>query len=139
MNIKYKIIKASPEERTILVRFYSDHATSTEEALAICNPDTGVIIRNPDGTIECCRTDYNITLWQVPVPSGQALVDLISSHAPHQWFGLLAGGVDYAGYAAIGASMGNEVAVPEPVAALGLLTEAEILAMVSNLQPTPTA
>jgi len=88
MHIKYKIIKVAPEEHSIVVRFYTDTPTSNEEAMAIRNPDTGVIIRNPDGTIESCRTDYNITLWRAPALTGQALADEISRHAPKEWFEL---------------------------------------------------
>jgi len=88
MHIKYKIIKVVPEEHSIVVRFYTDTPTSNEDALATRNPDTGTIIRNPDGTIESCRTDYNITLWQVPTLTGRALADEISRHAPKTWFEL---------------------------------------------------
>jgi len=137
MLIKYKIIKVAPEERTILVRFYSDHATSTEEAMAIRNPDTGAIIRNPDGTIESCRTDYNITMWQVPALSGQALADMIAGHAPRQWFDLIAQEVDSVGYAAMGAAVGQEMSIPTPVPEIPL-TEAEVLAMIAAANPAPS-
>ena len=60
MQIKYKIIGCSEEERSIIVRFYSD--VITEEELADRDTD-GEIIRHSDGSIKNCRTDYNINLF----------------------------------------------------------------------------
>ena len=89
MHIKYKIVGFSTEEHTIVVRYYSD--VTTEEDLAVRDVDTGEIIRHSDtdGTIKNCRTDVNITLWDVPALTGSDLDEYISRHAPKQWFEIL--------------------------------------------------
>ena len=86
MQIKYKIIGCSEEERSILVRFYSD--VITEEELAN-RDDDGEIIRHSDGSIKNCRTDYNINLFQVPAPTGNDLEVFIARHAPKDWLEML--------------------------------------------------
>ena len=85
MNIKYKIISADETEHSIVVRFYTD--VITEESLAIPNPDTGEI-RAADGSFPHCRTDYNITLFDVPILTGDAFEEFIMHHAPNRWFEL---------------------------------------------------
>lgn len=87
MEIKYKIIKVTPADHGIVVRFYSD--TISEEDLAIRDPATGEITLDADGNIESCRTDYSITLWDAPTLTGEALEKEIMSCAPTQWFELL--------------------------------------------------
>ncbi len=87
MQIKYKIMGFSAEEHTILVRYYTD--VTTEEDLANIDPESGEIIRHSDGSIKNCRTDVNITLWDVPVLTGSDLDEFISRHAPKQWFEIL--------------------------------------------------
>lgn len=73
MNLKYKIIEVYPEHHSIVVRFYTD--IITEEMMA-----TDVL----DGVIRRGRTDYAIDL-PYPAPTGDALVQLISSKAPLDW------------------------------------------------------
>jgi hypothetical protein len=82
---KYKIISTDPEDHSIVVRFFTN--VITEQALAIRNPDTGEIIRNEDGTIQSCRTDYNITLWRLGIGKDdkEALHKEIMKHAPQSW------------------------------------------------------
>jgi|TARA_R110000824_G_scaffold79512_1_gene200262 hypothetical protein len=87
MEIKYKIIKSTPDEHSVVVRFYTD--TISEEALAIRDAGTGEILLKEDGTIQSCRTDYNITLWDTPTLTGEALEKVIMRHAPTKWFELL--------------------------------------------------
>tara|TARA_R110000744_G_scaffold379311_1_gene497024 strand:+ start:574 stop:945 length:372 start_codon:yes stop_codon:yes gene_type:complete len=87
MHIKYKIIGFSTEEHTIVVRYYSD--VTTEEDLAVRDVDTGEIIRHSDGSVQTCRTDVNITLWNVPALTGSDLDKFISRQAPKQWFEIL--------------------------------------------------
>jgi len=84
MLVKYKIIKVDPTEHSIVVRFYTDAVT--EECLAVCDPGTGEINRNSDNTIQACRTDYLITLFETPVLSGEALQLKIMQNAPVEWF-----------------------------------------------------
>lgn len=117
MHIKYKITKVVPEDHSIVVRYYTDTPDSNEEALAIRNPDTGVIIRNPDGTIECCRTDYNITLWQVPALTGADLQSEIIKYAPTAWLTLRGKTADPlvdTSLEAVGVLLGVEVVVDTP-------------------------
>lgn len=85
MITKYKIIGTDPEDHSITVRFYTN--VITEQDLAIRNPDTGEIIRNEDGTIQSCRTDYNITLWRLGIGKDdeEALHKEIMKHAPQHW------------------------------------------------------
>lgn len=73
MNLKYKIIEASPEYHSIVVRFYTD--LISEESLATQTTD-GVVVRG--------RTDYSIDL-PIPLPEGAALAAFISAHAPKAW------------------------------------------------------
>ena len=87
MEIKCKIISSSPEEHSVVVRYYTDKLS--EEALAVRNPDTGEIILNSDGAIATCRTDCNVTIWPVPVPTGQDLYNYIAVTAPRQWLELM--------------------------------------------------
>lgn len=78
MSIKYKIIETNPAEHSIIVRFYSDNLT--ENMLAI---DWG-----NQGQVTWCRTDYSITLWDVPAPTGEKLHELIMRNAPKAFFEL---------------------------------------------------
>lgn len=87
MEIKYKIIQVNPADHGIVVRFYTD--TISEEALAARDPATGEIILDDGGNIESCRTDYSITLWDVPTLTGEALEEVIMNSAPTQWLELL--------------------------------------------------
>jgi hypothetical protein len=72
--IKYKIVEVSPEQHSIVVRFYSD--VVTEAAMAVQWDEAGKILRG--------RTDYSIDL-PIPAPTGEALVTFISGHAPTEW------------------------------------------------------
>jgi len=83
MLIKYKIIKVDPTEHSIVVRFYTD--VITEECLAFCDPSTGEITRHLDNTIQACRTDYSITLFETPTLSGEELQLRIMQSAPTEW------------------------------------------------------
>lgn len=87
MHIKMRIIEVHPEEHSIVVRYYSDKLT--EEMLLVRNVDGG-ISRREDGTPLRCRTDANLSIWQVPAPTGQALLDYIFRNSPpsHAWFEL---------------------------------------------------
>jgi hypothetical protein len=87
MQIKYKIMGYSEDGHSAEVRYYSD--VSTEEDLAVRDLDTGEIIRHSDGSIKTCITDVNITFFDVPALTGDALDEYISRHAPGAWFELL--------------------------------------------------
>ena len=87
MHIKYKILGYSADEHTVVVRYYTD--VTTEEDLASVDPVSGEIIRHSDGSVQTCRTDVNITLWDVPALTGDDLAVLISRQAPKEWFDLM--------------------------------------------------
>jgi len=116
MNIKYQIVEASKEDHSIVVRFYTD--TISEESLAVVDPSTGEILRNDDGSIKRCRTDYNITLFDAPTLTGDALVAEIQRHAPKLWFEMLEKvadpGIDTS-MTEIISSLGQEGDLPESV------------------------
>ena len=57
--------------------------------MAITDPESGEIIRHSDGSVQTCRTDINLTLWDVPVLTGSELDKYISAQAPKQWFEIL--------------------------------------------------
>jgi len=87
MQVKYKIMGISEDGHSAEVRYYSD--VITEEDLAVRDVDTDEIIRHSDGSIKTCVTDVNITFYDVPVLTGDALDEHISRHAPAPWFELL--------------------------------------------------
>tara|TARA_R110002072_G_scaffold136943_1_gene279615 strand:- start:4414 stop:4815 length:402 start_codon:yes stop_codon:yes gene_type:complete len=87
MQIKYKVLGYAEDEHTVQVRYYTD--TTTEEDLAMRDPETGEIIRHSDGSVQTCRTDVNITVWQVPAPTGAELEEFLSRNAPKYWFDIL--------------------------------------------------
>lgn len=86
MIIKYKILSIDTNEHSAVVRFYTD--SLTEEMLASYKNNDGTAIKEEDGSIKNCRTDYHINIWQVPAPTGEELHNLILSHAPVAWFEL---------------------------------------------------
>jgi len=86
MNIKYKIISYAEDEHSMVIRFYTD--VTTEEDLAMPDSITGSIYA-ADGSIARCRTDTNLTLWDVPVLTGDAFEEMIMQQAPRHWFELL--------------------------------------------------
>jgi hypothetical protein len=81
MQIKYKFLSTTPAENAVLVRFYTDELS--EEDLCGHFVD-GVPVRNEDGSITRCRSDFHITLPQ-PAPSGADLEQYILARAPTDW------------------------------------------------------
>lgn len=86
MNIKYKILSIDTAEHAMVVRYYTD--LITEEMLGSFKDADGVSIKEEDGSIKHCRTDYNINIWQTPAPTGTELEAYIMQCAPVQWFEL---------------------------------------------------
>ena len=86
MIIKYKIISKDEANHSMVVRYFSD--THGEDFFAI-DKFAGPIARNDDGTPVRCTTDYNLTMYQTPSLSGQALHDYIISCAPAAYLKLL--------------------------------------------------
>ncbi len=80
MRLKYKIIEVIPEQHSIVVRYYTDAVS--EEHLCSHRDAEGNPIRNEDGSIQRCRSDNNICLWEVPPITGDALTARIVSCAP---------------------------------------------------------
>tara|TARA_B100001245_G_C22892477_1_gene430059 strand:- start:3418 stop:3795 length:378 start_codon:yes stop_codon:yes gene_type:complete len=87
MQIKYRILGVSEDGHSAEIRYYSD--VSTEEDLAVRDVDTGEIIRHSDGSIKTCISDMNLTFFDVPALTGDALDEYISVRAPAPWFDLL--------------------------------------------------
>ena len=87
MQIKYRILGISEDGHSAEIRYYSD--ANTEEDLAVRDVDTDEIIRHSDGSIKTCVTDVNLTFFDVPALTGDALDEHISRHAPVDWFKLL--------------------------------------------------
>lgn len=85
MQIKYRILKTDPSTHSLTVRFYTD--LLSEEYLTAWKNADGTPANAPDGTFRC-RTDFPITIWQVPMPTGQALEDYILAHVPIEWLQL---------------------------------------------------
>lgn len=105
MNLKYKYLSTNPAESCVEVRFYTD----------ILTEDMLVQTRNPDGSIQRCRSDLNIML-PFPAPTGAELESYITQHAPTQWFENMersvAGTVDGV-YGVIGTIIGQEYMIGE--------------------------
>jgi|TARA_X000001036_G_scaffold251514_1_gene234164 hypothetical protein len=117
MQIKYRIISVDEAEHSMVVRYFTD--TTTEEDLALPHPDTGAILGD-DGLVISCRTDVNITLFDVPLLEGDALEQFISRFAPKAWFEVIEKVKDPdvdTGLSPIAAMVGQErnaVEVPDP-------------------------
>lgn len=77
MDIKYKIISVDENEHSMVVRFFT--GTMTEEDLAL---------EVNGGEVTRARTDYNITVWPTPAPTGDELHEYIMRHAPLDFFAL---------------------------------------------------
>ena len=86
MIIKYKIISKDEANHSMVVRYFSD--THDEDFFAI-DKFAGPIARNDDGSPVRCTTDYNLTMYQTPSLSGQALHDYITSVTPGAYLKLL--------------------------------------------------
>lgn len=80
MAYKYKIIEVNEAERSVVARFYSDDVPEAD--LAVNLDVYGNIVR--------ARTDYNITIWPDPVPTGDALHAYIMQHCPTDFLDLQA-------------------------------------------------
>lgn len=109
MSIKMKIVEVHPTEHSVVVRYFTDKIT--EEMLAVSSD------RNADGTPVRCRTDSNVSILQVPAPTGQALIDYILSVSPpsYDWLGLQEKIVDPAAdtsMTGVGAALNQVVLVP---------------------------
>lgn len=85
MQVKYKFIEIHAAEQSALVRFYTDEVSEED----LCGHFVaGVPLRNADGSITRCRSDYNISL-PIPAPTGLELDKFILAHAPQEWLSRL--------------------------------------------------
>lgn len=143
MLTKYKIIRVYEQDHSITVRFYTD--IITEEVLAIRNPDTNEILLNADGSIQSCRTDYNITLWKVPTLTEEELDLEIQKHAPIQWLELqeniIKSAVDNNMLHIRNKLNIENVLITTRVESIKKpeLTEAQLLVLIDSFGPQPTA
>ncbi len=73
-TIRYKIIEVYPEHHQIVVRYLTDDLD--EDAIAADGNKT------PDNKPVRCHTDRAITIFETPMPTGDALDELIMSKVP---------------------------------------------------------
>lgn len=83
MFIKYRIIDKNVDDHSILVRYYTNKIT--EDFLASAFDSNNEIIRHKDGYPIRCRTDTNITIYNVD-SSQEEIETLIKNNAPMTWF-----------------------------------------------------
>lgn len=86
MNIKYRILSIDEKEHAFIVRYYTD--ILTEDYLTAFYEDDGSIKRGPDGTPSRCRSDYNLTIFNVNA-TAEDVENLIKQSAPVEWFAML--------------------------------------------------
>jgi hypothetical protein len=116
MSIKMKIVEVHQDQHSVVVRYYSDRVTEDMLAERI----DGKIARRADGSPVRCSTDRNLNIWQVPAPTGQAMIDYIIRNypAPRQWLELVEKIADpVADTTLSGVPVGVEFSVPSPEAA----------------------
>jgi hypothetical protein len=89
MILKFKIVSVDENEGSIVVRYYTD--SMTEDDLANSFDEYGEIIRSEDGSPVRCRTDVNISLFDLNKtqnPSVDDIKNIILRIAPLEWFQL---------------------------------------------------
>lgn len=85
MNIKYRIISVNEADHSFVVRYYTD-VVSEFDLSADWNRD-GTPILGEDGKPRNCRTDYNITLFNVEADQ-EEIEKQIQYNAPVDWLKL---------------------------------------------------
>jgi len=70
MELKAKIIEVHPDRHQIVVRYYTDDYPPVA---------VGASVRG-DGSPVRCHTDRAITIREVPMPTGDALLELIADN-----------------------------------------------------------
>jgi hypothetical protein len=86
MDIKYRILSVDEKEHSFVVRYYTD--ILTENSLTAFYNDDGSIKCGEDGTPDRCRSDYNLTMFDV-YASHEDIERQIKMSAPAQWFAML--------------------------------------------------
>lgn len=74
MTVKMKIVRVHADQHSVVVRYFSDKIT--EKMLA---SDARLMA---DGSPENCRTDRNVSIHDVPAPTGEALTRYIFKVSP---------------------------------------------------------
>lgn len=86
MPIKYRILSVDDNERSFVVRFFSDELS--EEELASHFDRDGKPILGEDGKPVRCRTDINMTLYNDEDIDEDKVKEMITRGAPRAWFEL---------------------------------------------------
>ena len=83
MKINYRVLSVDETEHTAVVRYWTD--ILTEESLATEFTPSGDIRMNPNGYPQKCRTDYNLSFYNIADPSTNDAIIIIKSSAPTKW------------------------------------------------------
>ena len=75
IDIKYRILSVDESEHSFVIRYFTDDLT--EDMLATIRTEEGDIARDANGYPVACRTDYNISLFKTPTPTGKELEEVI--------------------------------------------------------------
>ncbi len=89
MILKFRIIEVDENEGSIVVRYYTD--SITEDDLASSFDEYGEIIRTEEGYPVRCRTDSNISLFDIDKiqnPNVDDIKDTILRSTPLEWLQL---------------------------------------------------
>jgi hypothetical protein len=94
MNIKFKILEVYPQDKSILVHYYTDELVADMQSTWDSRA-AQLKAENPDWTLEMAmaqaKKEYvpgavlGVTIYPDPAPTGAALVDYIYSQAPGDW------------------------------------------------------
>ena len=79
MAVKMKVVSYDANEHSLVVRYFTDKLS--EDDLAV-KDGYGNIKRREDGSPFSCRTDYNVTINEVPLPTGSQLTDRLLKLCP---------------------------------------------------------
>lgn len=83
MNVNYRLLNIDKKEHSIVVRYFTD--TVNETMLATEFNSDGSVKMTANGYPTRCRTDYNLTIYDIPSPTSNAIIDIIQRSAPVSW------------------------------------------------------
>lgn len=83
MNIHYRIIKIDNEAHSVAVRYYTD--VLSEIDLTSLKDSNGDAVLDSNGYPIQCRTDVNLTFYNIDNPTEEDLVTLVQRAVPGPW------------------------------------------------------